>query len=82
MIPIVHARIHARLEERARGNILGYGFIVECISRMLNFKGGLPKCDIHTTVQDMVALGLLKKVSRLKFQLLKNKDKRLKPQAI
>lgn len=55
--------------------------MVECISRMLNFKGGLPKCDIYTTITELVELKLLKKINRRKFQLLKNKDKRLRPQA-
>lgn len=82
VIPIVHSRIHAKLEEKANGNIIGYGFIVEWISRMIIKNGGLPRCDVHTTIQDLVNLGLLKKVSRLKFQLLKNNDKRLKPQVI
>ena len=78
---------------------------------MINFKGGLPRCDIHTTVRDLCDLGLLRKINKLKFeavktkfvnnpeificpkcnailknkakyQLLKNKDNRLKPQVI
>jgi len=78
MIPIIHSRIHARLVEKTRGNIIGYGFVVECISRMINFKGGLPKCDIHTTVEDLVKLGLLQKVNRLKFKLSEKNNKNIK----
>jgi len=77
-IPIIHSRIHAKLEERAQGNILGYPFIKEWIGRIIIKNGGLPKSDIHITILDMIDLGLLKRISRLKFQILKNKDKRLK----
>jgi len=81
VISIIHSRIHARLTEKTRGNILTYGFIVECISRMLNFKGGLPKCDIYIIITELVELNLLKKINRRKFQLLKNQDKRLRSDA-
>jgi len=69
------------LEEKAMGNIVDYSFLREWIGRMIQPNGGIkfPKNDVHITIQDLVSLGLIKKVSRLKFQLLKNKDKRLKP---
>ena len=67
------------LREKAMGNIVSYSFIREWISHWN--KGGIkfPKSDIPHTIKDLVDLGLIKKVSRLKFQLLTNKDKRLKP---
>lgn len=78
--PIIHSRIHAKLEEKAWGNIVGYKFIKEWISRIIIKKGGLPRTDIHETILDMIDLSLLKRVSRIKFQILKNNDKRLKKQ--
>jgi len=76
-IPIIHSRIHAKLEEKANGNIVDYSFLTEWIARTIN--GHIPRCDVHITIQDLIDLGLIKKVSRLKFQLLKNNDRRLKP---
>lgn len=71
-IPIIHSRIHQKIEQHADGNIVDYAFVVEWIGRMIIRKGGIPRADIQPTIKDMCDMGLLKKICRLKYQIIKN----------
>ena len=78
MIPIIHARIHQKIEKHADGNIVEYAFVKEWVGRMIIKKGGIPREDIKTTINDLVNMGLLKKVCRLKYQVLKNTERKIR----
>jgi len=75
-VPVIHARIHSKIQEKVRGNIIEYRLLKEWIARVLIKKGGIQKSDIQPTIQDMINLNLLRRESRLKFQILFNKDKK------
>jgi len=70
-IPIIHARIHDKILKHTRGNVVEYRIVKEWVSRIIIKKGGIPREDIQTTINDMVQMGLLSKVCRLKFKIEK-----------
>ena len=78
MIPIIHARIHQKIKEHALGNIVEYKYVKEWVARMIIKKGGIPREDILITINDMVKLGLLKKVCRLKYQIMPNETRKVR----
>ena len=78
MIPIIHARIHQKIKQHSQGNIVSYAFVKEWVSRMIIKKGGVPRVDIQPTIKDMEDLGLLKKLCRLKYQILPNQERRIR----
>lgn len=82
MIPIIHARIHQRLIKHSQGNIVTYAFIKEWIARVVMTRSGIKKSDIPLTIDDMVEMGLLKKICRLKYQIMPNKDRNLREDII
>lgn len=78
MIPIIHARIHQKIKAHAQGNIVSYAFVKEWVARVIIKKGGIPREDIQPTIKDLENLGLLKKVCRLKYQVLPNKKRKVR----
>ncbi len=78
-VPIIHARIHKRLKEKvSTGNMLEYLQIKECIIRFAYKKNNGHHSDIAETINDLQQLNLIKKVKRLKYQLLYYNDSRLR----
>jgi len=75
MIPIIHARIHDKIVKHADGNIVGYTYVKEWVARIIIKKGGIPREDIPETIKDMVNMGLLKRLCRLKYQINKNTER-------
>lgn len=78
MIPIIHARIHQKIEKHAQSNLVDYSYVKEWVARIVYKKGGIPREDINTTIDDMCKLGLLKKKCRLKYEILKNVERPVK----
>ena len=77
-IPIVYAYIYMRIKEDAKGNIIDYRTLKEKISRLIicstgelgGNRKGIPKNYLPDIIQDMIDLALIKKICRLRFQLL------------
>jgi len=81
MIPIIHARIHQKIKQHALGNVVEYKLVKEWVARMIIKKGGLPREDINETIKDLVALGLLKNISKkkfTKFQIMPNETRKVR----
>ena len=81
MIPIIHARIHHKIKQHALGNVVEYKYVKEWVARIIIKKGGIPREDIVTTIQDLVELGLLKNISRkkfTKFQIMPNEERKIR----
>jgi len=78
MIPIIHARIHQRIIKHSQGNIVTYAFLKEWIARVVMTRSGIKKSDIVLTIEDMEKMGLLKKLCRLKYQILENNERNLR----
>jgi len=78
MIPIIHARIHEKIEKHSNGNIVGYTYVKEWVARMIIKKGGIPRADIQETIKDMVKMGLLKRICRFKYRINKNTERPVK----
>lgn len=75
MIPIIHAQIHYHIKKHSTNKIVDENYVVEWISRIVYKKGGIPKDSIKKTVQDMCAMGLLKKKCRLKYEIVENRER-------
>lgn len=75
MIPIIHARIHKIIEKHAEEEIVDYAFLKEWVGRMIRKGGWIPKDDIPETIDDLCKMGLLTKVCRLKYRILRNTER-------
>lgn len=65
VIPIIHARILYKIKKHSKGIIVQHSFVREWVSRMIIKKGGIPREDIQSTIEDMCNLGLLKRLNKM-----------------
>jgi hypothetical protein len=74
-IPIIESFIYYKIKKNNNSNIVGTGKLKEIIKRTLIKSPagqGIPRCFIPEIIKDMENLNLIKRLSHLKFRILKS----------
>lgn len=65
----IHERIYQQLKKHS-GKIVDYSVVKEWVLRVVYKKGGLPREDVPKIIDELVEDKKLKKICRLKYEIL------------